>query len=142
MAETRMDTAPGVPSGFPSETLTIDLPTDPAAPSTARRAIREILGELPLSREQVFDIELVTSELVTNAVEHGGGPQRMEVVPGRTELTVRVYDRGPSRPVRRIAASGSTHSRGLPLVDALSGSWGCTEVDGVKFVWATFPLDG
>jgi anti-sigma regulatory factor (Ser/Thr protein kinase) len=51
----------------------IDLPADPASPSAARSHARSVLREWS-SEELSETVELLVSELVTNAVRHASGP--------------------------------------------------------------------
>lgn len=53
---------------------TLDLPLGVIAPAAARTAVRHMLIAWELSEpDWLDDAELVVSELVTNAVRHGGG---------------------------------------------------------------------
>lgn len=103
----------------------------------------------------VEDVELVASELITNAILHGGGA--VEVVLERRGEGVRVAVRD-GRPdvvpmrrglppaggsadadLDRLARSvfdGTTTGRGLLLIDAFSDAWGVAVVDAAKVVWA------
>ena len=51
----------------------LSLPATPSSPSAARAAIRPVLEQWGL-HEQVETVELLLSELVTNAVRHAAGP--------------------------------------------------------------------
>ncbi|MGH6654574.1 MAG: ATP-binding SpoIIE family protein phosphatase [Actinocrinis sp.] len=58
----------------------IDLPADPSSPSVARRHARSVLREW--SSEYLSEtVELLVSELVTNAVRHASGPGPTPRVP-------------------------------------------------------------
>ncbi|WP_020669854.1 ATP-binding protein [Amycolatopsis nigrescens] len=118
--------------------LTVPLDTHPSAAATARRAVGDALRVFGMSDELVDDLLLVTSELVTNAVEHSAGVDHLELAIDRDALLVRVYDRGPGLPAIRLSAPGSARSRGLRLVDALATGWGYAEYEGGKYVWAEF----
>jgi GAF domain-containing protein/anti-sigma regulatory factor (Ser/Thr protein kinase) len=87
------------------------------------------------------DVELVVSELVTNALLHAGPPASLRVVlptpEGSEPVTVRVEVRDPMRtaPMRAIATHLSMTGRGIALIEALASSWG-VEQDGTgKVVW-------
>ena len=77
---------------MPTE-LSISLSPEPTAGATARVALRERFGDL-LRRATFADLELVVSELVTNAVEHGNGTIRVELTHTDRELRGFVSDRG------------------------------------------------
>ena len=101
----------------------------------ARRLVDETLVDVPA--DVVDDVELVVTELVTNAALHGEQPitLRLRDVPAGTR--VEVEDSGRSMPV---VARSSTHAmtgRGLALVAILASSWGVEPVPGGgKVVWA------
>jgi anti-sigma regulatory factor (Ser/Thr protein kinase) len=113
---------------------------DATAPSQAREEVRRAIVALGLSGDLAEDIVLVTSELVTNAVEHGGGQCRFEVECSDGVLTVRVYDPSSDRPVPRAPKDPTPRGRGLWLVDRLASAWGSEESAGGKCVWARFIL--
>jgi hypothetical protein len=55
--------------------LKLDLPDRTEAPSAARKALTALNGSLHLiSEERLRDAQLLVSELVANAVRHGGQP--------------------------------------------------------------------
>ncbi|MFF4379610.1 ATP-binding protein [Kitasatospora sp. NPDC001547] len=93
------------------------------------------------------DVELVLSELGTNAVLHGcGGDQpgvkltaSLTYAPG--VLRVSVTDPGDGRPEYRQASNGATHGRGLRLVTALASRVGIEDLpEGGKEIWAEIEL--
>lgn len=76
----------------------------------------------------VDSMALVVSELVTNAVEHGGGSMSVSLLITGTKVRLEVGDSGAGRPCPRSAGSGDENGRGLFLVDSLTaelgGRWG------------------
>jgi anti-sigma regulatory factor (Ser/Thr protein kinase) len=113
---------------------------DAAAPGLARRTVRETLAKIGVPDELTADILVVTSELVSNAVEHGDGFDGMELDHDGDQFTVRVYDHSTVRPKPREVEPLTPRSRGLMLVDALAPAWGSEECEGGKFVWARFTV--
>lgn len=120
--------------------VSLPLPVDVTAPAVARQAVRATLASLGLGGTAVDDILLATSELVTNAFEHGERPDRLEVEYADGRLTLRVFDSGTDRPRLKRPAPASARSRGLQLVHALSDDWGHELCVGGKYVWAVFSL--
>lgn len=120
------------------------LPVTPAAAALAREQVLEACGGLDDERRYVA--ELLTSELVTNAVRH---PERredsrwsrvVELVILRTDdvLRIEVSDPDP-RPLRppHCPSTPRESGWGLYILSQLSSKWGCTPVetgDG-KVVW-------
>jgi anti-sigma regulatory factor (Ser/Thr protein kinase) len=83
-------------------------------------------------------VELLTSELVANAVLHGppGGAitLRTSVDDGRFEVAV--TDDSPARPVVKHSAPEDEGGRGMMLIDLMAADWGVrTEAGTAKSVW-------
>ncbi|SEF30746.1 Anti-sigma regulatory factor (Ser/Thr protein kinase) [Amycolatopsis pretoriensis] len=122
--------------------LTVSLPDDVTAPARARHEVRSTLLAAGLCEAQLDDVLLATSELVTNAFEHGERPRRLELAYADGRLTLRVHDAGPLLPELRAPSPAEARSRGLVLVQALSEDWGFERCPGGKFVWAVFRITG
>ena len=107
----------------------------------ARRHVRAALGLHGLG-EYADDAEIITSELVTNAVQHAcdNGTKTIGVTlthaGSPAAVTVAVSDSSPHGPVRRDTPAGSEQGRGLQIVEALSAHWGWRQEDGGKAVFA------
>jgi anti-sigma regulatory factor (Ser/Thr protein kinase) len=121
------------------------LPGDVAAPGMARAAIAGALRER-IAPAALDDALLVVSELVANAVIHGGvsGGDRIElrVRLGPRSLCVKVFDEGggvDAAAPRRIAEPGTLGGPGLGIVEHLAADWGHARVDGRTEVWAELP---
>lgn len=107
--------------------------------SSAGRA-RQFLRQATCDRHhtRVLDeAELLTTEVVTNAVRHGGPPIMLEVsCDGATGMTVKVTDGNSGDPVLRHVGPYDESGRGVLLVDLLSAEWGVEPSgDGGKTVW-------
>jgi hypothetical protein len=123
------------------------LPPDHSAPAFARSVVRDAMDaadeEQPIPDVVRQDIEIVTAELVANAVVHGSPPIELTVVMTRETARVEVRDHSAAMP-RRPRSHGDGDGYGLILVDALSSDWGATPMPPGKVVWAEFqtsPLD-
>jgi signal transduction histidine kinase len=91
---------------------------DPVHVSSAREQAREALPGWGLGGH-VRLVELIVSELVTNALCHGDGPVGMRLSYADGDLRVEVHDRGAGRPVQQRAATDDECGRGLELLDGL-----------------------
>ncbi|RSD25749.1 ATP-binding protein [Amycolatopsis eburnea] len=120
--------------------LKVLLPADVTAPALARHEVRTALLGFGVPERALDDVLLATSELVTNAFEHGERPQRLELEYAEGTLTLRVYDIGALLPELREPIPAQARSRGLVLVQALSVDWGFERCPGGKYVWAVFRL--
>ena len=120
--------------------LHLNLPHDPSAASTARRAAeRRFAGALSQGRRG--DVALVVSELVNNAVVHGEGDIVVKLQLDGDVLRGEVIDhgRGFEHEVRARGARDIS-GRGLLIVEALTSRWGIHE--GTTHVWFEMPLVG
>ncbi|MFI9308727.1 SpoIIE family protein phosphatase [Streptomyces triculaminicus] len=123
----------------PHRIATWDLPADPSLVSSIRSAVTGRLSEWGLD-ELGFSIELLLSELVTNAIRYGTGPISVRLLYDRT-LTCEVADTSSTSPHLRQAATTDEGGRGLFLVAQLSQSWGTRYVPGGKVIWAECALE-
>lgn len=111
-----------------------DLPADPRSPREARRIVSRTLHEWDL--DDVVDVaELLTSEVVTNALLHAGSPVRLVIALDDRTLRIEAHDHGSHAPVLRRVGSDSHSGRGLALVEALATEWGSRDEDDGKVVW-------
>jgi serine phosphatase RsbU (regulator of sigma subunit)/anti-sigma regulatory factor (Ser/Thr protein kinase) len=120
--------------------MTWELPGLPTAAREARSMVREKLGEWGLA-ELSFSAELAATELVTNAVRHGGGGIMLRLV--RTDRVVcEVFDGSDARPKMRPPEDNSTaeSGRGLQVVSRLARRWGVRPTPTGKSVWCELDL--
>ncbi|MFB7493472.1 ATP-binding protein [Streptomyces sp. NPDC056161] len=101
----------------------------------ARRELRELLRHWGRpGRSEIA--ELLTSELVTNALVHTDRDAVLTAVVGPRGLRVEVRDFVARKPVLRgPAADYGTHGRGLILVQSLADAWGVRPHGVGKSVW-------
>jgi anti-sigma regulatory factor (Ser/Thr protein kinase) len=100
-----------------------------------RRALRELLTHWGRpGRSEIA--ELLTSELVTNALIHTDRDAVLTATVSPRGLRVEVRDFVGRRPRMRVPdADDGTHGRGLMLVQSLADAWG-VQAHGVgKAVW-------
>ncbi|KJK38680.1 regulatory protein [Streptomyces variegatus] len=101
----------------------------------ARRALRELLGQW--GKHGQSDVaELLTSELVTNAIVHTDHDAVLTATVGPRGLRVEVRDFVARRPRLRVpVADDGTNGRGLFLVQSLADAWGIRPHGVGKAVW-------
>jgi anti-sigma regulatory factor (Ser/Thr protein kinase) len=117
------------------------LPAATGSIATARHWITAEARTRGADARTVSAMELVTSELVANAVHHAAGTStiRLVVRSGSRGLEVRVHDSSTGVPRLRSDRAGLPGGHGLYIVDRLSGAWGWQPAsDGGKVVWASF----
>lgn len=110
------------------------LPTDLTAPAEARRFLRES-GCTEHATSLLESAVLLVSEMVTNAVRHGGPPIVVEVDCDEVSLQVRVRDGSDVLPVARTPGLSDESGRGMVLLDLLSADWGVEPEPDGKAVW-------
>lgn len=110
------------------------------------------LDAIPMSRRWVVDyarrtgcteaaqrtLALLTTEAVTNAVQHGppGGEVTVSVSVVDGGLRVAVGDQSPALPALRRVGPSAAGGRGVMLIDRLATAWGVEPYDGTaKVVW-------
>ncbi|MFD9003670.1 SpoIIE family protein phosphatase [Streptomyces sp. NPDC059582] len=118
----------------PAQVASWELPNEPAAVRMARQAAARQLGEWGLEY-LVSTVELIVSELVTNAIRYGEGPIRLRLIQHQL-LTCEVSDSNTSHPRPRQPHTIDENGRGLFLVAQLSRRWGSRSVTDGKVVWA------
>lgn len=104
----------------------------------ARRFLTSVLGDDgPTWSELVEVAELLTSELVSNAVLHARTPFDVciDVEDDDEGIVIAVIDHSPDMPVLRAPDLETPGGRGIFLVDRLSARWGVDPVDHGKRVW-------
>ena len=107
-------------------------------PHSVRQA-RRIVGEAlaTAGRDDLVEaVELVVSELVTNALLHAGTTIALSVHAGVDGVLLEVADGSAHLPAQRDYATLAGTGRGLGLVHRLADSWGSRPTPAGKTVWA------
>ncbi|BBC33255.1 Serine/threonine protein phosphatase [Streptomyces graminofaciens] len=117
----------------PSDVAYWFLEPEEMAPGRARRLARHALSRWGL--EELSDsVELLISEVVTNAVRYATRPVTLRLL--RTDvLRCEVTDDVPQLPRLRQARATDEGGRGLYLVNKLAKRWGATRLSAGKVVW-------
>jgi anti-sigma regulatory factor (Ser/Thr protein kinase) len=133
-------TQPGTPQG-----VLLEIPAGADAPARARAALAPVAGVV--DRSCLDRLELVVSELVTNAVRHSGmspgEPVELEVVCREGALRVSVTDPGPGFEWSEGQPDPATIGGwGLYLVGEMVSDWHVEHAGGRTRVVADMPLPG
>ncbi len=113
-------------------------------PSSVRQA-RRFAVDLVTDADVRDVVVLLVSELVSNAVLHGG-PHAPEATVGLAvavdadRVRIEVEDAGANLPVVGDGALDRLTGRGLLLVESMGTSWGCEPSDVGKVVWVEVAL--
>ena len=84
------------------------------------------------------DMDLVFTELISNAVRHGGGLREAQLANTGEHLRLVAADNDPRAPAVRVRRADQPNGRGMHLIQAVADQWGVhrqhTEIG--KRVWA------
>ena len=110
----------------------------PGAARAAREFLRDVLAT---QRMDGFGevTELLTTELVSNVVDHVGSVITVRVDASAGSLRVEVDDTSTDAPVLRRRDASTPRGNGMLLVDGLADRWGVEARAAGKTVW--FELD-
>ncbi|MGW5262276.1 ATP-binding protein [Microbispora sp. NPDC004025] len=114
----------------------------PASVTEARRFITATLGAWPV----VESVELIVSELATNAVRHTasarfGGKFIVNIQAEPDQVWVGVADEGGPGVPRLVRPSDDEGGRGLFLVASLADNWGVYGGQAGRTAWALLKVD-
>jgi anti-sigma regulatory factor (Ser/Thr protein kinase) len=132
----------GTAVGIGPRLIAFVLPGIPESVRVARSRVRAALGLHHLD-QYADDAEIITSELVTNVVQHvcGDGTETVRVTLVRARnpeaVTVVVSDSSPEGPAMRETPADNERGRGLRIVAALSADWGWYPEESGKAIFAT-----
>jgi anti-sigma regulatory factor (Ser/Thr protein kinase) len=116
------------------------LEAHPASVSEARQHMAD-LAEPLLEESRMGDLQLVLSEVVSNAVRHGSpaAPIKLAITPKAQFLCVQVTDSGSGLAPRPRATVPDEHGGwGFFLIEYLTRRWGMTREDARTRVWFEF----
>ena len=116
----------------------VSYPGVPASVAKARAYVAAALaGATDELRERAV---LITSELATNAVIHGGTGFTLSTTIADGELRVAITDSGGGTPLPRQPGRTESTGRGLLIVTTLSERWGSETSRGRTTVWSSLAL--
>jgi anti-sigma regulatory factor (Ser/Thr protein kinase) len=125
--------------GLESGTRSAHLPSTVEAGPAIRAFVRLALARS--AADDVYVVEVLTTELVSNVVCHVGSPMVVRVIRDGSAVRVEVDDASDEPPVLLDPGAGSEHGRGLLLVDSLARDWGWTAREQGKTVWFVIDVE-
>jgi anti-sigma regulatory factor (Ser/Thr protein kinase) len=118
-----------------------DAATSTEGRNWARRTLPEILTRPP-RRDLYDDMDLVFTELLSNAIRHGGGLREAQLSNIGEHVRLVAADNDPRAPAVRARRPDQPNGRGMHLIQAIADRWGIyrhhTEIG--KRVWADLRL--
>ncbi|MDQ4096849.1 MAG: ATP-binding protein [Actinomycetota bacterium] len=88
----------------------------------------------------VETVELLTSEVVTNAIVHTDSSPEVVVRVADEQVRVEVHDGSSAVPVVKRPKPFDPTGRGMTIVDRLARAWGVEHVPAGKRVWFEVPF--
>jgi anti-sigma regulatory factor (Ser/Thr protein kinase) len=112
------------------------LPGDVTTPAAARRFVRAALESVEADPVVVETAELLTDELVTNAIVHVGCKSQLFIRAVGGVVRVEVTDPDDRLPSMADPSTDALNGRGLIIVNGLASAWGVEPTaDSGKTVW-------
>jgi sigma-B regulation protein RsbU (phosphoserine phosphatase) len=113
----------------------------PSAVPGVRAFLRRVLASWRMDELSANgDVELMVTELTTNAVRHGLSPVTVIARYDGERVRVEVGDGSRELPAPRTADPVDEGGRGIQLVEALSAAWGTLPTLDGKRVWFEVPV--
>ncbi|WP_353946458.1 ATP-binding protein [Streptomyces sp. HUAS MG91] len=112
--------------------------SDPGFVSRSRRITAASLRHWKVPTAIIDDAVLIVSELVTNAIEHGGRDTVLRIRLQGDDLCIEVADGKQTPAVLQTPTEDSESGRGLFLVALLTDQWGTS--DGGATTWCTLRI--
>ena len=119
-------------SGIEARTL---LPGEVTTPATARRFVRAALESVEAGPGLIETAELLTTELITNAIVHVGCKTELLIRATSAAVRVEVSDPDDHLPSLTPPDPDALRGRGLLIVNGLASDWGVERTASGKTVW-------
>lgn len=132
--------------GTDEDALTVDLPPQRRSVAVGRHWVVRVAAEQGVTGMANQVLELLTSELLANAVLHATAvapdrPLRLEFARDDAVARVAVTDHAHQPPVVLHPEPVAPAGRGMAIVEAMSERWGVAEAAQGKTVWFEIALD-
>ena len=115
------------------------LPAEARSASDARKFVSSVLHSWRMGELVEGDLELLTSEVASNAVRHAASEFSVIVRYDGAVVRIEVGDGSRALPVARNPKPDDTGGRGMFIVEKLSSSWGVSPTVDGKRVWFELP---
>ena len=126
------------PDPFDGEEGVLRLPAAKTSVRVARQFVRTEISNWGCTPTP--DVELATSEVVTNAIVHTNNDLSLWIHRVDGHARVEVHDVDPTPPVPQSRHERPVGGWGMSLVEALAKCWGVRQIEGDgKVVW--FDID-
>ena len=125
------------------DVVELRVPSDVHQIRRARHWVNRHAVARGLGAQSLRVVELLTSELVTNAVKYGHGPEvTVRLWTAADSLRVEVHDDNPTNPDVLDPSPGQAGGQGMRLVSTLCADWGVVRhAREGKAVWFAVPVD-
>jgi anti-sigma regulatory factor (Ser/Thr protein kinase) len=125
---------------------TIVVPAQPDSVRVVRKTLAQELSERDVDSESTFNVLLVASELIANAIKHGSRPgDEVALVYAigskQVQIVVRDNARRGRAPMALTSDAERANGRGLHLVERIA-TWDERIVNGRREVSAEVPIAG
>lgn len=121
---------------------TVEMELEPDRQNVSRARKFAVEHAASIGHEDTIDVvELLVSELVTNAVLHAGTQVNLRLSYDDGVLRVEVRDTSAAQARQRHYGTGATTGRGLELIEALATDWGVDTDADRKTVWFTVRVE-
>jgi len=105
-------------------------------PAAARRFVRAALESVEADPLVIETAQLLTDELVTNAIVHAHSKSYLFIRAAKGAVRVEVTDPDDRLPTMTAPDNDAVGGRGLVIVNGLASAWGVERAaDGGKTVW-------
>ncbi|MCU1586659.1 MAG: sensor protein [Frankiales bacterium] len=119
----------------PPREARMQLHADAAEVSMVRELLKRLLTSWRMAEAATNDVQLLASEVVSNAIRHGLSPVTLIARYDGKRVRIEVGDGSREMPTPRHPSAFDEGGRGMLLVEAIATNWGVLPTVGGKRVW-------